>query len=65
MCREDRGGELSLKSDTVGDEDGKPVYEDCYVKEHCYVHEICCVKKTTGQDAMVEAAKILLTRRPV
>ena len=42
---------VSLRSDTVVDEDGKPVHENCYVKE------------TTGHDPMVEVAKILLTRR--
>lgn len=50
---------VSLRSDTMVDEDGKPVHEDCYVKE------ICCAKEPTGQDATAEMAKILLTRRLV
>ena len=48
---------VSLKSDTVVDEDGKPVHEACYVKENCYK------KETTGKDPLVEIARILLTRR--
>jgi hypothetical protein len=41
---------VSLKSDTVVDEDGKPVHENCYVKQ------------VTGQDPASEVARILLTR---
>jgi hypothetical protein len=44
---------VSLKSDTVVDEDGKPIHEDCYLKE------------ITGQDRAAEMARILLTRRLV
>lgn len=47
MCHEP----VSLKSDTVVDEDGKPVHENCYVKE------------IAGQDPASEVARILLTRR--
>ena len=42
---------VNLKSGTVVGEDGKPVHENCYVKE------------ITGRDPMAEVAKILLTRR--
>jgi hypothetical protein len=44
---------VSLKADTVVDEDGKPVHENCYVKE------------VIGQEPMTDVAKILLTRRLV
>jgi hypothetical protein len=44
---------VSLQSDTVADEDGKPVHENCYVKE------------AKGQDPMTELEKILLTGRLV
>ena len=45
---------VSLKSDTVVDEDGKPVHENCYVKE------------ITGQDdPAAEVARILSLRRLV
>jgi hypothetical protein len=54
ICREP----VSLTSDTVVDENGNPVHEDCYVKENCYV------KETTGQEATAKVAKIL-TRRLV
>jgi hypothetical protein len=46
-------GFVRFQADTVVDEDGKPVHENCYVKE------------TTGHDAAADVAKILLTRRPV
>ena len=49
ICREP----VSLQSDTVADEDGKPVHENCYVKE------------AKGQDPMTELEKILLTGRLV
>jgi hypothetical protein len=49
ICREP----VSLKSDTVVDEDGQPVHENCYVKE------------AKGQEPMTDVAKILLTRRVV
>jgi len=49
ICREP----VSLKADTVVDEDGKPVHENCYVKE------------VIGQEPMTDVAKILLTRRLV
>jgi hypothetical protein len=44
---------VSLEADTVVDEDGNPIHENCYVKE------------TTGQDPTAEVARILLTRRLV
>jgi hypothetical protein len=44
---------VSLASDTVVDEDGKPVHESCYVKE------------MTGQDPAAEVARILSVRRLV
>jgi len=44
---------VSLTSDTVVDEDGKPVHENCYVKE------------TTEMDPITEAARILSVRRLV
>jgi hypothetical protein len=46
ICREP----VSLKADTVVDEDGKPVHENCYVKE------------TMGQNPMTEVARILSIR---
>jgi hypothetical protein len=49
ICRQP----VSLQADTVVDEDGNPIHENCYVKE------------TTGQDATAEVARILLTRRLV
>jgi hypothetical protein len=48
ICREP----VSLTSDTVVDENGKPVHEDCYVKE------------ATELEATTEAEKVL-TRRLV